>query len=281
MSRLFLLPLALAVGACSSASGLEPEAAVEAAHAAAANGEPRRALALLDEAAADGDLDALRLRAEVLERGYFRVPVGYVRGQTQTNVAFWAAPWRPGQARRAFDRALRDGADAGDPDALFALADALADRQFVDGEWVDGDRDSARAVYRRLEADGADDLRLAFLAQRLDDDAGWRAHLEAAADAGKAQACIFLTYAGSAGSPFTAARLADQIDTFSACRERAGPGDPGPQFFDVADHSVRSLAEAARAGNAASVATLDSLRQLGVFERHPHLAPLAEAATDA
>ena len=283
MTRSPLLLLALAVGACSSPpSGLSPDDAIAEAHAAAQGGDVGRALDLIDEAAASGDIRALAFRADTYARGSVRVPMGYVYGETAHDVAFWAWPWEARDARRTFERALAERVGRGDHDARFVLAGRLAEMERVGGEWVRRDLDSARAVYHALEADGAEPFRLAALAMVLGDEAGWDRHVDAAAAEGHPEACGFQAMRREDGRAFLGAvAIAASIDAVEACRQR-GPDLPGGRVVpSTGEHLVGTLAEQSRLGNGAAVATLDSLRQSGVFERHPRLAALAETATDA
>ena len=272
MSRLALLAL-LAVAACSpTRSDLAPEAAYDAHHAALLDGDADRALSLLDEAADAGHLGALVQLARAHQRGYLVTPYDAER-KAAAHLPIHATRWQTGRTLRRYERVLRDSVRVGSHDALFLLADRLVAPKPVDGEWAmpEADRDSAAAIYAALAAQGADPFRLAFLADRLGDEAAYLRHLDAATDAGNPQACALrVQHRRGRHAPFTAARLAEQIDALEACRARAPESDRGA--YTYGDELVVDLAAQAGRGNAASVATLDSLRQRGVFERHPRLA---------
>ncbi|WP_412068128.1 hypothetical protein [Rubrivirga sp. IMCC43871] len=276
MSRVLLLAALLA--GCSSPSAprhLSTGHSVEGYAQAVEAGDTETALALLRDAADAGDLVALATLSQAYDRGY--LSAGMVDGAS-THLAIWTLPWTAPLVQRRFDRELRQRAESGDPEALFMAADALLNRVFVDGEWTHppADLDSARAIYHRLDARVDDDqrLRLAFLARRLDDDDAYHAHLDAAADAGDPQACVFRFWAGSRDTPPGAAvTVADEIDATEACRARAlasGFAESAP-LFDYGGRVVASLREQAQTGNPAATATLDSLRTLGVFHRHARL----------
>ncbi len=275
MTRFLLAALAALVAGCGAApSGLSPDDAFQSAMTAADSGDVRRALALLDEAAEAGHVEALAVRARAYGRGYLRTDYGrgHQRGVIPSNLSLLVLP---GQARAAEDdyqQALAEGARAGDEDVLFRLADKLLDRQFAEGVWREGDQDSARAVYRRLSAQGAAPLRLAFLAKRLDDDPAYDAHLDAAAAAGDPHACLFQMYRSHGQAEmFSARRVAASIDHVESCRA-ASPAARDSKRLAYADSTLSSLANQARRGNAEAHVVLDSLRTLGVFERHPRLA---------
>ena len=274
MTRLaFFLALALLAACAPRPSGLSPDAAFRASLQATERGDVPQALALLREAADAGHLDALALRAQATRRGYLRTGYGqgYRKGVLPANHAFLVLPGEPEEAERAYRRALHAAAASDDPDALFTAAFALTESQWTGSEWTVSAtaRDSARTIYRRLVAAGADPGRLAALAWTLDDHAAHRRHLDDAVQAGDGQACWRRLWTEKRPLA-TAAGFADFVDDAEACP----PPPPGPD--PVAD-DVRALAGHARSGNAAAVALLDSVRQSGVFERHPRLAEAASA----
>lgn len=240
---------------------------------ALAAGDAEAAVALLDAAAEAGDLAAMALLAEAHGRGYLRRSLG---NGASTHVAIQTRPWSPLLAYRRYQSAVHERAERGDPDARFLLADGYLTQQHIDGAWRHpaGHLDSARAIYRRLEAAGADRLRLALLAQRLGDEPAFRAHLGAAAEAGDPKACIFLSWEERPRtSRFDVGALAAFIDRTEDCRALAPERDRDAPLYTYGASTVQTLRSEAEAGNAAAVATLDSLRATGVFERHPALAP--------
>ncbi|WP_412062606.1 hypothetical protein [Rubrivirga sp. IMCC45206] len=266
------IPLGTPIGT----HGDGPEGYAEALEA----GDADTALALLQDAAAHGDLDALGWLSDAYGRGYLQA--GWREGGS-VHLPIRTMPWSGPITQARYVDTVRRRADAGDADALFRLADGYLVRQHIDGEWryPTGGLDSARAIYDRLDARVDDDqrLRLAFLAQRLDDDGAYRAHLDAAADAGDPQACVFRFWAESRDTPPGAAvTVAAEIDVTEACRARAlasGFAESAP-LFDYSGRVLASLREQARIGNPAATTTLDSLHALGVFDRHAHLAVPAD-----
>ena len=264
--------LAAVLAACSPRADLAPDEAYRAAQAALDAGDASRALALYGVAADAGRLDALAMLAEARRRGYFNVSAGPPdpAGARHLPVRSW--PGQAARAERAYAAALRDSARAGHPDALARVAGRLLDRSWDGEAWRDpteADRDSARAIYRRLDAEGADPLRLYSLAWSLDDEAGARRHLRDADADGHPQACAILYWVGGGHDASTPEGLRDYLDHLLAC---PGPGGAGPE---EAAEVVRALAAQADAGNAAAADLLAGLRETGVFERYPRLAPLA------
>ena len=282
--RLLLAPLALAVGACSSPAAPvgSAEDAIDAAHAAAEAGDTGRALDLIDRAAASGDIEALAFRADVYERGYLAVPAGHRSGEPAHHVAFWAWPWEAAGARRDAERALAERVERGVHDALFLLADRLVSGRFVDGRWArpPAERDSARALYRRLAAEGGDPQRLAWLARSLGDPDAWLGHLRDGVAAGDDRACVYLAAFEDHRDRHSAALTSRAIDALEACRAMAPAADRADPFHTFADRTLGTLAREARSGNGDASAALDSLRQLGVLDRHPRLADVADGETD-
>ena len=277
MTRLVTaVALAAAVAGCGGPpSGLSPDDAFGAAMVAVDSGDAVRALALLDEAADAGHLQALAVRAEAYGRGYLRTDYGrgYQRGVLPANVRFVVWPGQAARTARAYHDALRAGVDRGDADATLQLAHELAEPKYIDGRWVKppADRDSARALYRRLRAAGADPYRLAMLAYALDDTAERDRQLAAAADAGNGEACwLRLWWTGGPRDLATAAG-------FSAFVDDAEAGPPEMRGEDPVARDLRALTDQARSGNAAAVALLDSLDAGGLFERHPRLAAVVAA----
>lgn len=279
--RVFLLSLALslALAACSPSVGTgarlvdSPDGYAEAVR----SGDSEAALQILDAAADAGHLGALATLADAHQRGYLSVP-GNEDGTVHLPIRSW--PWTAPLASRRYERAVRARADDGDPDAWFLIADGYVAQAFADGAWAtpEADMDSARAIYRRLVATDADPLRLAILAQRVGDEDAYRAHLATAAAGGNSQACIFQSWAERSGtSRFDVGALAAFIDRTEGCRALAPERDRDATLYTYGTSAVQTLRSEAEAGNAAAVATLDSLRATGVFDRHPALAPHANA----
>lgn len=272
LRRPALAALAALLTTCSPHADLGPDEALRAAHDALGADDAGRALALYGVAADAGRLDALATVAEVRRRGYFNVSAGWPAPAATRHLPVWSWPGQAALAERAYAAALRDSARAGHPDALARVADRLLDRTWDGEAWRDptaADRDSARAIYRRLDAEGADPLRLYSLAWALGDEAGKRRHLEAADAAGHPQACVFLFYLEGGRDLATPEGLAGYLDHLHAC---PGPGGAGPT---AAREDVRAIVAQVEAGNAAAADLLDGVRTLGVFERYPHLAPPA------
>lgn len=112
-------------------------------------------------------------------------------------------------------------------------------------------------------------IRLAFASMPRDREAGaeW---LRRASDAGDAQACwLEAFFVDRVGATYSAADIAEAIDRAEACRVLDPTPDPGAH--DYSREVVGSLRIQATRGNATAEAQLDSLRTLGVFERHPRL----------
>lgn len=281
MVRLSIL-LLLSLSACRpDPSALSPDDAVRAHIDALRQGDAAHALALLTDAADAGHLEALRVLADARQQGYLRVPYDPAT-KSATLLPIRTTRWKTGRALRRYERALEDAARAGRAEALFHVADRLLEPRRIHGAHVtvNTDLDSARAIYRTLADRGADPLRLAFLADRLGDEAGHLAHLDTAAEEGDPNACVFRYWARrDRGDRFTAAGVARQIDALETCRDRAIEADRTVEMFTSGERVVGDLAEQAGRGNAEAMAVLDSLRADGVFERHPRLAPHAEAAT--
>jgi len=267
---LFVAAASATLLACGR-SGLPPGDAFQAHYKALADGDTHRALALLEDAAESGHLDALATLAEARHRGYLRSP----SESAATFIPIVTFPWQAPLAARRLDRALRAGVEAGNETARFFAAEHLLDKRFVDGEWVssEADRDSARALYRSLADDGADPFRLAFLAQRLQDKDAYFHYLNAAAESGNPSACSLLFWPKTRSHKPDADALAERIDEVEACRQRVPEADRDQPSFDFAANTVRALV----AAGTEMAPVVDSLRALGVFERHPRLAALVDA----
>ncbi|MEM0962249.1 MAG: hypothetical protein AAGK21_06920, partial [Bacteroidota bacterium] len=112
-------------------------------------------------------------------------------------------------------------------------------------------------------------VRLAWIAKGLGDDDAFARHIDEGVAAGEPQACTFQLWFTSDGPDLSSTQgYVDYYDRVIAC-------DPGEGFHHVAD-SISNLVEEIGRGNEAAVVAVDSLRLLGVFDRHPQLAPLVE-----
>ncbi|PAP77958.1 hypothetical protein [Rubrivirga marina] len=277
MVRLSILCLLLLAACRPAPSGLTPHEAALAHLDALRAGDADRALALLDEAAEAGHLEALHILAHAHGRGYLQTPYDSVQKST-SHLPIFSTRWEAGRALRRFERALRDSVRAGSVEAQFLVADRLLGTRRIPGARDEVDPDSARALYHTLAARDADPLRLAFLANRLGDDEAYLAHLDDAAEAGDPNACVFRYWRRrDRDARFSAAGVAREIDALEACRARALEAHHDAEMFTSGERVVGDLAAQAREGNAEATATLDSLRATGVFDRHPRLAPLADA----
>ena len=272
--RLALFLALLAVGCGPEPSGLSPDDAFQASLAAVGEGDVPRALRLLDEATDAGHLDALEYRARAYRLGYLRTDYydGWKPGKIEETHPFLVLPGQAEAAQTAYQRRLQTAADAGDSDAMLRLALALGQPRRIGGEWVTtpSGLDSARVLYDRLVAADAPPRSLAALARVLGLDQDRQAHLTRATEDGDPVACLQSAY-DQHRFPFSAERLAPSIDALEACREMA-QGVSTPVAFDHNDKTLGALAEQVREGNPDARVILDSLRRLGVFERHPRLA---------
>ncbi|MEM1118562.1 MAG: hypothetical protein AAGJ11_18795 [Bacteroidota bacterium] len=271
MPRLLLLALATTLAACGpSASGLDPQAAVEAADTAIAAHDADRALALLTEAAGAGHLEAMRRVAEAHERGYIRTP--YEQGETSANLAVTTWPGRAAVARYRYASALASRAEAGEPGALLVAALELkGSLTRRNGTWeadmTPVERDSLAALHARLDAMDVDRLPLWSIAVALADTAAARRHLDEAVEAAEPRACDIRTWFGSSvGRDLSTARgLASYYDALASCPKEG-----------LVEDALAPLAENVRAGIPEAVALADSLRDLGVFDRHAGAGALFE-----
>ena len=272
MSRLCVLALLLA--ACAPPGDLAPDDAVRVAEAAVRAGDAGRALALYGVAADAGHLDALRTVAEARRRGYFTGSAPWPAPAQAVHLPVRNWPGQAARAERAYEATLADSARAGHPPALAAVAQRLIDSNWDGETWHDpteADSASARAIYRRLDASGADPMRLFALAQSLGDEAAARRHLRDADAGGHPQACVVLYWLDGERDLSSTEGLAAYLDQVHTC---PGPGGAGPA---EAAQTVRALVGRAAAGNPAAADLLAGLRTTGVFERHPALAPLLDA----
>ena len=272
---LLLLPLALA--ACSP--DLSPEAAREAAYEAEAASDVRAALRYYKAAAEGGDLGAMQTLAEAYERGHHRAR-GPVTRDGEDASRYMAIVALPGQARfwrGRYERERDERAFGGDPGVLLSVAQDLDRRGSTPAE-----RDSARAIRQRLlDAKHTPAMVGEALRTMKDDSLRAFALLEEATDLGSAQACLLQRVlvharegyehvmaqqrAGIEPTTIPAAMEARHIDEIEAC-----PNIPTDRDDMGAQVVIRQLRER---GTPEAGTRLDSLRILGVFERHPHLDP--------
>lgn len=268
MKRALCLAVLFLSACASEPSGLSPADAYDRAENAIAAHDVETAHALLREAAAHNHIPSLEGLAEVYEHG-FRVPGGDAS-------ALFVDTW-PGQRMLThfrLARAVSRGVRAGDPEALLSSVYWSAG-----GFWTDQDgvvspkrrwarRDSARAVYHRIADQDVDPFRLALLAKSLGEEEGYRRHLRDAAAGGDPTACSFLIWFDEEDPQTTTGHvegLARYFDRVDACQ----PGHPIPY---PAMSPLRDLRAQLDLGTPAAAVALDSLRHLGVFERHPELA---------
>ena len=266
LSRLFLLAaLAVVFAGCSSPVS-DPDAAREAAREAAANGEAREAIRHYKSAAEAGDLYALSTLATIYERGH-------VRGEPGPYTAIFTLPGQGARWRARYERERDARARSGENEALLVVAQDLCGAfSRNDCEAQPALADSARAIRERLADDGYAPalFMLAFHHRQRGEDAAFDSLLARAEAVGepevRARACFFRVFMGEGGTDQTsAARTARHIDRTERCHAMHPDGE---------NRNVRlvgNLRDAARRGNANASAHLDSLRTLGVFERHPHL----------
>ncbi|MEM6286265.1 MAG: hypothetical protein AAF845_03825 [Bacteroidota bacterium] len=272
MSRLLLIALAATLAACEpSASGLDPDDAVEAADTALADQDTDRALDLLAEAADAGHLGAMRRLADAYERGHIQAP--RQRGTRASHLAVTASPEQAALARSRYADTLAARTEAGDPEALLAAAlDLTGTLTRTDSTWAaemtPAERDSLAGLHSRLDAMDVDRMPLGSVAVALGDTAAARRHLDEAVAAAEPNACLYgIMFSRDPPDLVTACGLAAHYDALAACPEEG-------LVEETAEGHLRSV----RTGVPDAVALADSLRSLGVFDRHPRLGALfAEA----
>ena len=241
--------------------------------AAVTAGDGDRAVAMLEAAADAGDWGALGELVQTYERGYLRTSTDSA-GTDYRTLPVSASPLRARHARARYADALDRARADGDPHALYRIAGQLLQPHgpptVVPGEMptqVDSAaRDSADALYRQIVDADLPRMSLAMLALALGDSAAYVRHIDEAVAAGESNACTFKLWF-THGQPDLATlrgRVA-HYDRVLAC-------DPGGEASDYVADDVRALHEQIALGNAGAVVALDSLRALGLFERHPRLA---------
>lgn len=263
----FLLFALLAVAACApQPSGLSPDDAFEAAQQAIRNRDAETAHALLAEAAKQDHLRSLAL----LTQSYGQSPApGFAVPGEGAGSEPVLLPIEGGRARAVttglrFVRAINRGVRDGDPLALRYHATKLAFDEDPER------RREAEQIYRDLLDSDLPASDLYHLAMVVGTDAERQRLTHLAAAEGDAQACAFSVwfYEDEPQSSWShTAAIARYLDRLGAC----APDRPIPS---EAFGPIRDLRAQLDLGNPDSIIALDSLRQLGVFERHPELAAI-------
>ncbi|MEM1055908.1 MAG: hypothetical protein AAGI52_10305 [Bacteroidota bacterium] len=291
VTRLPLAALALVLAACTPDLSLDE--ALDAAAAAEARAEPREAIRYYKLAADQGDLGAIKTVAASYRDGYLRAkgPDRPVHAGEETS-SFMPLLVLPGQAshwQRRYERERDGRALAGDPSAWMRVAEDLT---VWNRNETPADADSALAIRERLVREGYHPaiLQKALSVFREDREAGLELFHQAEA-AGSPGACqlraTWLHYQVGIESPAKPDPSANATAQFIDALEACPPVETGPDEPERGARLVANLAKAAASpsdtfGSADdAVASLDSLRALGVFDRHPRLtAFLGEAATE-
>ena len=266
MRALFFL---VSLTACAPAPETDPEQAYARAEQAIRDHDAEAALALLADAARQDHVPSLKLLLDGYDRGFW-VPDEW-NGTQPVRLPVDARPGQHAMTVLRLRRAVSRGARAGNPDALLEVAHTRLLKYALSRD--DGDPhasvqvllDSARVAYRRADDAGADGLRLAMLARTLGDDPSYRRHLAAAAADGDPTACMLQVWFHEDDPQTTTSHMAGvarYFDRIDAC----APDRPLPA---EALRPLRDLRAQLDLGNPAASVALDSLRQLGVFERHP------------
>ena len=257
LSRLFLLAAGAVVfaGCGDPGAHLSPNEAVEAAEQIAGDGEPRRALALYRSAAERGHLDAMDALADAHRDGYVRAGMG---GKF---VPFLPMPWEGERAaerwRQRHERALRDGVRDGDFEAVWQVVQRLRRDDSASAQ------DSISSLVAPFLAQGDSRAQLAVAMDVYREAPATRDSLLARAEAGgSGQACVLRRILDQTFGFGTVDRLVAYIDAAETC-----PPIPG-QPLTPGQAEIRALRESEVP---ATRALYDSLRQSGVFQRHPHL----------
>lgn len=272
MSRIILALLLIsgfAAGCGDRFDHLEPEEAVQQAQEALETGDVRLTLGLLKSAADRGHLLALEYLADAYDRGYLHHQ-DTDRPATQ-NLTFRKWPWEAAHWHRAFATELESRVAAGDAEALIMHAIRLRARTFRGGDWHDpaaSALEESNTILRDLAASGNATamIQLGFYSEAGDRHAWFRR----AEEAGDPNGCWFqFLFIDSGAHVVTAAEFADAIDRSEECHAM----DPNHRF-DFAGDKLGSLRAQMEQGNEHASTHLDSLRALGVFDRHPRLREL-------
>ena len=269
MRFLFLL-LPLALGACADPTPPLPDSEFLAAYdAALASGDAEAAVAVVKAQAEAGDVGALGQMAAIYRDGYVR-DLDTSGESKQATLVVW--PWQEGLWRRRYIRERDRQAREGDADALFYAAQDLQ-KPWIHptGDVTDpthAELDSAHTILSRLAA-GGHPLALFSLGAdaRMEGDPAADSLLAAAEAAGSFAACVWRA-SSMQGDALTSHGLADQIDRGESCRALTTRSSASIPSESV----IRGLRAGMADGSPEARMHLDSLRALGVFERHPHLA---------
>ncbi len=271
-----LLPLLVVLAACAPASDLDPDQAFAQAEDAIRDHDAEAAHALLADAARRDHIPSLQLLLRSYDRG-FEVP-GEWEGTRPVTLPVETWPGQPAVTGFRYVRAVSRGARAGDPNALLLVAlDDFRETRVVGGTVVPpvltpAHRRAATSTYRGLVDADVDRFELARLAQALGDDGAHRRHVAEAAAQGHPMACTFKVWFHEDDPQTTLSHtvgLTRYLDRVDACV----PNQPLPPEALYPLHALRTQIDL---GNPAAAVALDSLRQLGVFERHPELAAVIE-----
>ncbi len=264
--------MALAAACGPAPSGLAPEAAYQAGVRAVEARDTDRALGLFAEAAEVGHLDALRQLTRAYAHGSLSAS-----GQPGAPTVFLdPSPRRAERLERAYQRALSDSVEVGNPRAtLWAAVEAMGLRMHAptradlppeirERYWDRVDVGAVRALYARLDGadfSGWDRTELARLGLALGDTTGALAVLDRAIAEGDTGACVHKVLALHGPPDYhTAAGLAAHLDQMAAC---------DPALFADGSGLVDTIRQSETPRSAEMI---DSLATLGLFDRYPALA---------
>ena len=280
MPRLGLLLVALAFAACQSSPppALSHEQIRDELQAAMEDGDGDRAIEVLETAAEAGEWGAYGRLAEAYSRGYIQT---FVDGSVQPLMVQVPLSPRMAEMARLRHEAGRERAmEEGDPYALFQFATHILYPSLPMGALVSGGdppsqsaRDSAAVIYRRIADSDLPRLVVARLAKAVGDSVGHVRHIDEAIAAGERGACTHKLWLSSGPRPnlSTLQGRAAYYDDLLDC-------DSGDEAREHISRDIRALHEQIALGNPESVVALDSLRHLGLFERHPWLNDLSADA---
>ena len=271
--RFLLLILPLALAACSSpGADLTPEATFALANSAAARGETKEALALYKDAAKRGDLDALSTVSRAMRQGYIRAPEPENTRQGEImahHLPIFVLPGQAGLWRDRYETEKAGKAAAGDPYARYLVAQDL---RIWKRDATPAERDSARAIMDGLVAEhfGPAVIPATMRLYREGDVQTADSMLALVKPPYHASACAFgVTWRGMTPAGQTpdisAEATARVIDAYEACPDL--PDGYEKRSQTIVQNLMRSERER-------DIAHLDSVRALGVFQRHPHLAQI-------
>ena len=240
------------------------------------------ATALLKSAASSGDTGAFRTVADAAATGFLVSPrvgsylyTGGLAAEPDSQLTFRLLPGEGALIAYRYRRSLDKAAASGEPDALLAVAETLlgAQARVASGQLrsldplAPAELDSARHIYDRLTGADVPRVRLAWIARGLGDEGAFARHIAEGIEADEPLACQFhVWHTGVPPDLSSTQGYADFYDRVLGC-------DPDEGYAYVAD-SIAYLAGESERGNEAAAVAVDSLRQLGVFERHPQLAAL-------